>query len=158
MDIGCYPVTMARFLFGREPERVVAAIDRDPAMGTDRLTSAILDFAPGQAIFTCSTQLVPFQRTQILGTRGRIELEIPYNAPPDLGARILIDDGSQLAGRSARVEDFPVLDQYTLQGDLFSQAIQEDKEVAVPLENAIANMAVIDALFRSGETGRWERL
>ncbi|MBV8834490.1 MAG: Gfo/Idh/MocA family oxidoreductase [Acidobacteriaceae bacterium] len=157
MDIGCYPITMARFLFGREPKQVVAAIDRDPEMGTDRLTSALLDFAPGQAIFTCSTQLVPFQRTQILGTRGRIEIEIPYNAPPDQGARILIDDGSQLAGKGARAEEFPVLDQYTLQGDLFSQAIQENGDVAVPIEDAVANMAVIDALFRSAQTGRWER-
>jgi predicted dehydrogenase len=157
MDIGCYPITMARFMFEREPKRVVATIDRDPEMETDRLTSALLDFAPGQAIFTCSTQLVPFQRTQILGTRGRIEIEIPYNAPPDQGARILVDDGSQLAGKAARAEEFPVLDQYTLQGDLFSQAIQEDREVAVPIEDAVANMTVIDALFRSAQTGRWEQ-
>ena len=157
MDIGCYPVTMARFLFAREPKRVIALIDRDPDMGTDRLTSAILDFAPGQAVFTCSTQLVPFQRAQIFGMRGRVEIEIPYNAPPDQPTRILIDDGSQLAGRNAHADEFPILDQYTLQGDLFSQAIQENLEVTVPLEDAVANMAVIEAIFRSAETGAWEQ-
>jgi predicted dehydrogenase len=158
MDIGCYPITMSRFLFGREPKRVAGLIERDPDMGTDRLSSALLDFAPGQSVFTCATQLVPFQRMQILGTTGRIEIEIPYNIPPDRPSRIFVDDGSQLAGQSARVEEFPVLDQYTIQGDVFSQAIQEDREVPVTLEDALANMKVIEAVFRSGETGRWENV
>ncbi len=158
MDIGCYPITMSRFLFEREPFRVVGLIDRDPNMGTDRLSSALLDFAPGQAVFTCSTQLVPFQRMQIMGTRGRIEVEIPYNIPPDQPSRIFIDNGSELAGRNARIEEFPILDQYTVQGDEFSRAIQENREVPVPLENALNNMRVIEAVLRSSETGQWERL
>jgi predicted dehydrogenase len=158
MDIGCYPITMSRFLFEREPARVASVIDRDPEMKVDRLTSAILDFAPGQAVFTCSTQLVPFQRMQIMGTRRRIEIEIPYNIPPDRPSRILVDDGSELAGRSARVEKIPTCDQYTVQGDLFSKAIQEGGDVPVSLENAHANMSVIDAVFRAGKSGRWERV
>jgi predicted dehydrogenase len=93
---------------------------------------------------------------QILGTTGRIEIEIPFNAPPDRPCRIFVDDGSELTGRGARVEEFAICDQYTIQGDLFSQAILNDSPVPVPLENALGNMAVIDALFRSGETGRWE--
>jgi len=157
MDIGCYPITMSRFLFEREPIRVAGLIDRDPDMGPDRLSSALLDFAPGQGVFTCSTQLVPFQRMQILGTKGRIEVEIPYNIPPSEPTRIFIDNGAELAGRSARIEEFPAADQYTIQGDEFSRAIQEDGEVPVPLENALANMKVIDAVLRSGESGRWER-
>lgn len=156
MDIGCYPITTSRFLFNREPSRVVGLFDRDPDMGTDRLTSALLDFGSGHAVFTCSTQLVPYQRMQILGTTGRIEIEVPFNAPPDRPCRIFVDDGSDVAGRSARVEEFAVCDQYTIQGDLFSQAILNDGPVPVPLENALGNMAVIDALFRSGETSRWE--
>ena len=156
MDIGCYPITMSRFFFEREPARVLGLLERDPDMGTDRLSSAMLDFAPGQTIFTCSTQLVPFQRMQVFGTTGRVELEIPYNIPPDRPSHIFIDDGSQLAGGSARTEEFPAADQYTLQGDAFSRAIQEDGEVPVPLENALANMRVIDALFRSAQSGHWE--
>ena len=158
MDIGCYPITMSRFLFEREPVRVASVIDRDPEMKVDRLTSAILDFGPGQAVFTCSTQLAPFQRMQIMGTRGRVEIEIPYNIPPDCPTRIFVDDGSELAGRSARVEEYPTCDQYTVQGDLFSKAIQEGGDVPVSLENARGNMLVIEAVFRAAETGRWERV
>ena len=157
MDVGCYPITMSRFLFEREPGRVVSLIDRDPALKTDRLASALLDFAPGQALFTCSTQLVPFQRMQVLGTKGRIEIEIPYNIPPDRPSRIFLDDGSQPGGVNAKTEEFETVDQYTIQGDEFSRAILDNTEVPVPLENALANMAVIDALFRSGQTGQWER-
>jgi len=157
-DIGCYPITMARFLFEREPARVAASIERDPEMHTDRLSSMLLDFAPGQAVFTCSTQLVPFQRMQVLGTKGRIDMEIPYNIPPDRPSRIFVDDGSELGGRSARAEEFATVDQYTIQGDAFSRAIQEDGEVPVPLENALGNMKVIDAVFRAGESGSWERV
>jgi len=158
MDIGCYPITISRWLFGREPQRVMSLIERDPQLGIDRLSSAILDFAPGQAVFTCSTQLVPFQRMQILGTRGRIEMEIPYNIPPDRPSRIFIDDGSQLAGRSARIEEFPTCDPYTAQGEAFARAIQENTEVPVPLEDAVKNMAVIEAVLRSGQTAQWEPL
>jgi predicted dehydrogenase len=158
MDIGCYPITMARFFFGREPARAAALVDVDPEMGIDRLSSVLLDFAPGQAVFTCSTQLVPFQRMQVFGTAGRVELEIPYNIPPDRPSRIFIDDGSQLAGLSARVEEFSVLDQYTIQGDAFSKAIQEDSQVPVPLEDATANMQVIEAVLTAGRTGRWESI
>ena len=157
MDIGCYPITMSRFLFEREPARVVGLIENDPDMGVDRLSSAMLDFAPGHATFTCSTQLTPYQRMQILGTKGRIDVEIPYNIPPDRPSRIFLDDGSEVGGRNARMEEFPMCDQYMTQGDEFSKAIRNSAEVPVPLENAISNMAVIDAVMRSGKTGSWER-
>jgi predicted dehydrogenase len=158
MDIGCYPVTMSRFLLDREPTRVIAAIERDPQMGIDRLTSALLDFTPAHACFTCSTQLVSSQQMQIFGSKARIQIEIPYNIVPDEPAQIRIDDGSAVGGGNARVEEFAAVDQYTIQGDLFSQAIQENGKVPVPLENALANMAIIDALFRSANTGLWEHL
>lgn len=156
MDIGCYPITMSRFFFGREPRRVSALVDRDPDMAIDRLSSALLDFGSGHALFTCSTQLVPFQRMQILGTKGRLDIEIPYNIPPDRPSRIFVDDGSQLAGLSARTEEFPVCDQYTTQGDAFSRAIQENGEVPVTIEDAVANMEVIEAVLRAGASGKWE--
>jgi predicted dehydrogenase len=158
MDIGCYPITMSRFFFGREPARVSALVERDPEMQTDRLSSALLDFTPGQALFVCATQLVPFQRMQIFGTKGRIELEIPYNTPPERPSRIFIDDGSELAGRSARIEEFSAVDQYALQADAFARAVEENTEVPVPLEDALANMRVIEAVLRAGNTGKWEKL
>jgi predicted dehydrogenase len=155
-DIGCYPIVTSRFLFGAEPTRVVGLIERDPVLKIDRLASAILDFPTGQASFMCSTQLVPYQRMQILGTKGRIEVEIPFNAPPAKPCRIFVDDGSALGDASAREESFPVCDQYGIQGDLFSEAIRSGKPVEFPLENAVHNMRIIDAIFRSAKTGGWE--
>lgn len=156
MDIGCYPITMSRFLFGREPNRVLGLFERDPESGIDRLTSAILDFDGRQAIFACSTQLVPSQSFEALCTSGRVELEIPFNTPPDEPSRIRIDDGSQLGGRNARTESFDACDQYQLQGEVFSAATRGEAKVPVSLEDAFANMAVIEALFTSGQTNRWE--
>ena len=156
MDIGCYPINISRFLYGAEPARVSGLITRDPTMRTDTLTSAVMDFDGRQASFTCSTQLVPYQRVNVFGTTGRIEVEIPFNAPIDRPTRIVIDNGADLFGGGSRTEEIPTCDQYTIQGDVFSRAIQENTEVPVPLEDAIANMAVIDAVFRSAESGRWE--
>jgi predicted dehydrogenase len=151
MDIGCYAIFTSRLIFGAEPKRVAAIMELDPEMRTDRLTSAILDYPAGQAIFTCSTQLVPYQRVQILGTAGRIEIEIPFNAPPDRPTRIWIDDSRQI-----RTEEFPICDQYTIQGDAFSRAVRGEGEVPVPLETALGNMKVIEAVVRAAQSGRWE--
>jgi predicted dehydrogenase len=156
MDIGCYLVHASRFAFAQQPTRVVALIDRDPQMRIDRLTSAILDFPSGQSIFTCSTQLVPYQRIHFLGTRGRIEIEIPFNAPADRPTRLFIDDSGDLFGGGITTETFPVCDQYTLEGDAFSKAVLEDTEVPVPVEDAIKNMAVIEAIVSSANSGHWE--
>ena len=154
MDIGCYPITLSRFIFEAEPKRVLGLMERDPETRIDRLTSAVLHFPDGQSTFTCGTQLVPYQRMIFFGAKGRIEVLIPFNAPNDLPTRILIDDG---LGRPETVE-FPTCDQYTIQGDLFSQAIRENKEQPIPLEDAIRNMAVIDAIFRSAASGRWAEI
>jgi len=156
MDVGCYPVTTSRFMFGEEPSRVFGLVERDPAMKVDRLTSAILDFSFGQSTFTCSTQLVPYQRMHFLGTKGRIEIEIPLNAPNDRPCRIFIDDGRDIFGSGITSEAFPTCDQYSIQGDIFSKAVREGGDVPVSLGDAVKNMAVIEAIFRSAESGRWE--
>ena len=158
MDIGCYPIQLSRFLFGTEPTRALGLLDRDPEMHIDRLTSAVLDFPSGQSIFSCSTQMVPYQRVQILGTRGRIEVEIPVNAPPNRPCRIWIDNGADLFGSGLRTEEFPVCDHYTIQGDLFSTAVREGGDPPTPLEDSIRNMAVIEALFRSARENAWARV
>ena len=156
LDIGCYPITLSRWLFGTEPEAVIGQIERDPDLKIDRLVSALLRFPNGQASFTCAGQLVPYQRMNIFGTKARIDVEIPFNAPPDRPTRIYVDDGSRLAGDSAEPIEFPAVDQYTLQADRFADAVRGVGEVPVSLEDAIANMAVIDALFRSADTQCWE--
>jgi len=156
MDIGCYPITVSRFAFGEEPRRCLGLVERDPEMDTDRLTSAVLDFPSGRATFTCGSQLVPYQRMQFFGTRGRIEVEIPFNAPTDRPTRIFVDEGSDIFGSGVELIEFAPCDQYTIQGDLFSRAVREGTEQPIPLEDAVKNMAVIDAVFRSAGSGGWE--
>jgi len=153
LDIGCYPITMSRFIFGEEPIRVAGVLRLDPDFGVDRLASAILEFPSGQSVFTCSTQSAYFQRMHFLGASGRVEVEVPWNAPNDRPCRIIIAD---VMGAAPRVEEFPVVDQYTIQGDEFSRAIRGEREVPVPLEDAIKNMAVIEAIFRAAKSCRWE--
>jgi predicted dehydrogenase len=154
-DIGCYLIHASRYAFGRQPNRVVACLDRDPQFQTDRLASAILEFPEGHSIFTCSTQLIPYQRIHFLGTRGRIELEVPFNAPPDRPTRLFIDISGDLSGSGISTEIFPVGDQYTAQGEAFAKAVREGTDVPVSIEDAIGNMAVIEAVFESARTGQW---
>lgn len=157
MDIGCYPITISRFIYEAEPRRVMALVERDPVFGTDSLTSAVLDFAQGHSSFTCSTRLAPYQRMIFHGTEGRIEVLIPFNAPNDQPTQIVVENsGTTRSG--AEVIEFPICDQYEIQGSLFSQAIRQNREQPIPLEDAIHNMAVIDAVFRSATTGNWEEI
>ncbi len=151
-DVGGYPIHTSRFATGLEPTRVVASMEVDPIMKIDRLDTVQLDFPGVQAVFTCATQLVPHQRMQFFGTGQRVEVEIPFNAPIDRPCRIFVDTG---AGGSPTVIEVPVCDQYSLQSDAFSEAILFGGEVPVTLENAIANQAVVDSIFRSAETGAW---
>ncbi len=155
MDIGCYPIQISRFLFGQEPVRVVGHLESDPDFRTDRLSSAILDFPTGHCVFTCSTQLVPYQRVQIFGTKGRVEVEIPFNAPPDRPCRLFIDTGADVFGSGIQTEVIPTCDQYTIQGDEFSRAVREGGEVPTPLEDSLGNMQVIENLFRSAKENSW---
>jgi predicted dehydrogenase len=157
MDIGCYLIYVSRLAFAAEPTRVCGLVQFDRDSGTDVLSSAMLDFPAGQSVFTCSTQVVPYQRVQILGTERRIEVEIPFNAPPDKPCRIFVDDGSDLSGSRAEILKFEVCNQYTIQGDLFSRSIREGAELSVSLEGSIRNMAVIEAVLRSAKSKQWER-
>lgn len=153
MDIGCYCISLSRFIFGAEPWRVCGIMEEDPNMKVDRLTSGILEFSKGTSTFTCATQLVPYQRVNIFGTKGRIEIDIPFNAPSDRPCKIWYGDGN-------RIEEvvMDVCNQYTIQGDLFSRAVLEDREVPVPLEDAVANMQVIEALISSARSRSWVNL
>jgi predicted dehydrogenase len=151
MDIGCYCISVARWLFGKEPRRVLALVEMDPDFGTDRLASAILDFETGQATFTCSTQVARFQQVNLVGTEGWVDMtDAPFNAPTDRGCVVRL--GTQ--GEVQRFET-PACNQYTLQGDNFAQAILEDLPVPSPLSDAVSNMQVIERLLASGRSGTW---
>ncbi len=153
MDIGCYAISLARLVFGAEPRRALGLIDTDPRFATDRITAGVLDFGGRSSSFTCSTQLQPYQRVHVLGTEGRIELEIPFNAPPDRPCRIWHQRGEQIDEIA-----LAVCDQYTIEGDAFSRAILHDTPVPTPLADAVANMRVIDAVFASARAGGWVEL
>jgi predicted dehydrogenase len=157
MDIGCYPIQVSRFVFGAEPVAVTANVEFDPASGVDTQASAALAFPNGRCVFHCSTRMAPAQSVQILGTKGRITLEIPFNAPPDRPCRLFVDPCKDVFGTGTRTEEFPICDQYTIQGDAFSQAIRGYGEVPTPLEDSLANMAVIEAVLEAGRTGRTVR-
>lgn len=154
-DIGCYPVNTARFVLQREPKRVIACCDRDPQTSVDRLTSGIMDFGGLHATFTVGTQHVPYQRVQILGTRGRIEIEIPFNAPADHACRLWIDPGDDVHGSGKEEVLFPAVDQYMLQAEAFSRSIREHTPHENDLQDALLNARVMDALIRSLQSDAW---
>ena len=156
MDIGCYLLVTSRFIFGEEPRRVMGLVERDPESGTDILTSMLLDYPSGHAVGSCSTRTVLYQRVQIFGTIGRLDVEIPFNAPPDRPCRVFVDDGRDLFGGGIETVSLDTCDQYTIQGDLFSRAVLENTDVAYPLEMSLQNMRLIEAVFRSARSGQWE--
>ena len=155
MDIGCYLILTSRMVFGEEPRRVCALVDRDPESGVDTLASIMLDYPSGQAIGMCSMRVTPHQRVQVFGTINRAEIEIPFNAPNDRPCHLWIDDGRDVFGSGRRVEPVETCDQYTVQGDLFSKAILDGTPQPFPLELSVRNMEIIDAVFRSAESGSW---
>jgi predicted dehydrogenase len=157
-DIGCYPIVTARYIFDAEPLRVVSLIDRDPTFLTDRTTSAIVDFGEGrQLTFTTSTQATPYQRVNILGTKGRLEVEIPFNAPQGGAMKLYLDDGKKLGDASAKTIKLDKADQYQLQGEGFSRAVRGKEKLAYGVDDAVMQARIIDALFRSERTGNWEK-
>jgi predicted dehydrogenase len=152
LDIGCYLVHAARWILDREVRSVSSLVSMDPGFGTDRLASMLLDFGEAQAIGTCGTQMVPSQHVLILGDRARLEIEIPFNAPPDRPCRIFVDDGTVPGESGRQTIEFAVCDQYTLQGDAFSRAIRGEGAQLLALEDSIANLRVLDAIRRGGST------
>jgi predicted dehydrogenase len=157
-DVGCYAVNTSRYLFGREPKRAIALCERDPDFGTDRVTSGMLDYGGAHLTFTCGTQVVPYQRVNAFGTKGRIEIQIPFNAPADQPCKAFLDDGAKLGDASAQPTTFPVVDQYSLQSEAFSRAVRTGGSVENSIETAVGNMRAIDALFRSADSGAWEKV
>jgi len=153
-DIGCYCVTMSRYLFDQEPVRAVAMLEQDPVMGTDRLGSVLMEFPSGQAAFSVSTQLAGYQRVHVLGTAGHLEVKIPFNAPKERPCTVAQDRGSILLDEIT-VHEYTVSDQYTLMGDDFARAVMEDTDVPVSLEDALLNTKVLVAIFESAAKNKW---
>jgi len=156
-DVGCYAVVTARWVFEAEPRRAIALLDRDPRFGTDRMTSGLLDFGEGRHLtFTASTQCARYQRVQVCGSRGRIEVRVPFNAPQGGAMRLLLDEGAELDDAAAAIETLPPADQYTLEAEAFSRAVRGELALPYGVDDAVKNMRVLDALFRSERSARWE--
>src|SRR5690606_25516813 len=129
-------------------QRIVSLVDRDPDFKTDRLASVIADYGYGrQLTFTCSTQSVGHQTIQVIGTKGRVEIIIPFNAPPDTATAILVDTGAAFQKSLARLGSIRPVDQYTEQAEAFALAVLGDKPLPYGIEDSILNMKVIDAAF-----------
>jgi predicted dehydrogenase len=156
MDLGCYLVNVSRRIFGREPARVLGAMERDAATGVDVFMSMLLDFAPGRATGACGMRTARHQRVVIHGAEKRIDVEVPFGPPPDTPVWLRVDDGNDVLGANAETIEIPACNQFTLQADRFSLAIRGEGDVPCPLEDSVANMRVIDALARSAESGKWE--
>ena len=153
MDIGCYPISLSRWIWGSEPARVIGTVEVHPSFGVDVLASGVMDFGRGTATFTVGTLITPFQRVTIFGTEGYVEIEIPFNALPNGPHTLWHKRGSTLTAH-----DVGHHDQYTSQGDVLSRAILDDAPVPTPLDDAVANMRVIDALFKSAKERTWVQL
>lgn len=153
MDIGCYAISTARYIMGREPERVVGLTHYDSRFETDILSSGMMDFGVARCMFTVGTQMFPQQEVTIFGTGGTITVTIPFNDFPDAKAKIIVQTDV-----GTRVVEFDPADQYQLEFEAFAEAIREGKEVPTPLQDAINNMKVIDALSESGKKGAWIEL
>lgn len=156
LDIGCYPITVARYIFDAEPKRVTAVFDRDPKFKIDRTASGLADFGKGRQLsFAISTQTAPFQRVQIAGTKGRIEVEIPFNAPPDKPNRYFVQG---MVMNEGKTHELPVSDQYQLQAEAFNRVIRKKKKAAYGVKDAIQSMKILDAFFRSEKSRKWEKV
>ena len=153
MDIGCYGISLARFIFSNEPQRVFGKIETDPNFNIDRICSVIMEFSKGTSTFTCSTQLVPFQRVQIFGTKGRIEIEIPFNAPSDKHCKLVHQTENKINEISIEL-----CNQYTIQGDLFSLAVLNNSNVPTPITDSVANMKVLEAILTSSKCNTWAKI
>ncbi|NBC27516.1 MAG: Gfo/Idh/MocA family oxidoreductase [Bacteroidetes bacterium] len=142
MDVGCYAVSVARLIFGREPETVTGASDIDPEFGIDRLTSGLMSFGSGSSVFTCSTQAHNDQYVNVYGTEGMIELDQPFN--PDFSQETTF---RMVNSAGTSIESFAPCNHFTLQADAFSECISSNTPPPLSLEDSIANMAVIDQLL-----------
>ncbi len=157
-DIGCYPVMTSRYLFGENPSRVFCEFKSDPKFRTDIFSTAILEFPSGKrANFTVSTQLAPYQRVHLLGTKKELEIQIPFNSPIDRPSVIKISDADILQENLIK-ENIPTCDQYQLQAEAFTQAILNDTFVPITLEDAVDHCKIITALFDSAKKQGWVRV
>ncbi|MYF40359.1 MAG: Gfo/Idh/MocA family oxidoreductase [Rhodothermaceae bacterium] len=150
MDIGCYGISVARWLFEGEPRRVCARMARHPEFGTDTFTTILMDFPQGSATVVCATQMQRYQRVILVGSHGQITLHTPFNAPPDETVRMEYQNGSEYS-----IHESGPADQYAEQCDHFAAAAINGEPLLAPISDAVCNMHIIDACFQSEQKDAW---
>ncbi len=122
MDVGCYTVNIARWLLG-EPATVSGEAHIDPETKVDMTASALLQFPGGaSASVWCSFESPEEQVLTAVTGKGDFTLPKPF------GARYNADDPYQLMVES------------------FGDSVMGDGKVAIPPEDSVANMRVLDRI------------
>ena len=154
LDIGCYSISLSRWLFNQEPTEVLGQITPMPGEEVDCLTSALMTFPEGSASFTSATKIEPGQYVEAIGDLGSLYLARPfYNDSSEPVQRIVIT-----RNREQEIIEVPDHNHYSAMGDAFALSIFNDEPVPTPLADAIANMQVVDAIFTSAAERRWVSL
>ncbi len=150
MDIGCYCISLSRFIYDEEPLRVLGQITPYAGFDVDCFVSGIMEFADGNATFTASTKSEAEQYVEIHGEHGSILIPLPFNPIADTITHIIV----KRDGVSEELVQIPS-DHYRNMADAFALSITNNHHVPTPLSDALANMKIIDAIFASARDSQW---
>ena len=154
LDIGCYSISLSRWLFNEEPTQVLGQITPMPNEEVDCLTSGIMEFSAGSASFMAATKIEPIQYAEAIGDEGSLYLDRPfYNDGTEPVQRIRIT-----RNRIQEIIEVPDNNHYSAMGDAFALSVFNNSPVPTSLDDAIANMRAIDAIFESAAKRQWIKL
>ena len=146
MDLGCYPVSIARYLAG-EPERVSAEqlLGGD---GVDVVMAGVLRFAGGVIAHFDSGLAMPHRReVEVVCSTGVLRVANPWHPEPD-GIELWRDGASV-----AEVIPTPLLDSYALQVADLSAAARGERQPLLGRADALGQARTIEALYASAAAG-----
>lgn len=152
MDIGCYGISLARFLLDAEPLRVVGHMNH-LGYEVDAITQALMVFEQGSASFNCSTKTEGGQWVEAVGENGSLRIHVPFNPIGDTETRLTLKQN----GATQAITIGPA-NHYRAMADHFCDAILHNKPVPTTLEDALANMRVLDAIVASAKEQCWKTL
>jgi predicted dehydrogenase len=108
----------------------------------------LLTFEHGHATFTVSTLAESEQYVLILGERGRVRVDIPFNIPSDRPTEVrLFHGGSPPTDPGVETFRFEPEDPYTSQTRAFAAAVLAGEPVPIPPSDGVANMRVIERIL-----------
>jgi len=154
-DIGVYPTVTARFATGQEPQRVQAAVEFDPFFKTDCYASVRAQFESFEMTFYLSTQMANRQSIVFHGDKGFIELTAPFNSNLYEGDEVRLHNANH---GETRVFRYTGIEQYQYEVEAFARAATGKKQTIFTLEESVLNQRVIDAIYKAGKSGRWEKV